>query len=319
MTTASTNATFTASGCGLEFNVGDSTYTDTMATTTNAINASSATAGSVEFYVRTSDLASNNGWTFQISPDGGTTWTTRLSETYLGSTVTLTGVTLNAANNQTTGSTTVTCASTTGLAAGMTVQGPSLRVSGCMTTSGSPTVTVSNTTGLVVGMFVTGTGIPNGSRIISIVANTSFTLSSNATATSSTAIDVLANYLNANTTISSITNSTTFVVNNAAFYSASALTLDATTVNHGFALKHYDLVSADMTANMKMRFQWSGASPASPARPPVCDIDDITVVLTSGTAQVDVTMYDDGAHGDGAAGDHVFGGADSRPKRRVPR
>lgn len=307
VTTASTNASFTAAGCGLEFNNGTVNYTDTMATTTNAINAASATSGSVEFYVRTADLVTNNGWTFQISPDGGTTWNTRLSETYEGSTVRLSGVTLNSANNQTTGSTTVTCASTTGLAAGMSIQGPALRLTGCNTVINTPTVTLTSTSGLGVGMFVVGTGIPNNTRILSVVANTSFTMSANATATSATAINVLANYFDVNTTVSSVTNATTFVVNNAAFYSASALTVDATTINHAFALKHYDLVSADKTANMKMRFQWSGTTATSPARAPVCDIDDITVVLTTGVPPVVVTMLDDGAHNDGAAGDGTYG------------
>ena len=40
-------------------------------------------------------------------------------------------------------------------------------------------------------------------------------------------------------------NGTTFVINAAPFYSGSGLAIDATTINHGFALKHYDLVAAD--------------------------------------------------------------------------
>lgn len=51
------------------------------------------------------------------------------------------------------------------------------------TTSGSATITVASTTGLIKGMVVAGTGIPVGSVITAIVANTSITISANATAT----------------------------------------------------------------------------------------------------------------------------------------
>ena len=293
-------ATLTATGCGLEFSNGTTTSTDTMAATTNAINAGSATAGYVEFYVQNANLISNNGWTFQISPDGGTTWNTRLSENYAGSTVSLTGCAV------TSGSTSVTCASTTGLAAGMTVQGTSsVTLSACGTTNGSATVTCANTTGLIAGMYVNGSGIPNGTHVLSVTTNTSFTLSANASGTAS--VSVLANILNANTTISSVTNSTTFVLNAAPFYTGTGLALDATTINHGFTLKHYDLVAADMKTNMMMRFQWNGYNGLAPAKPPACDIDDIMVILTTGAPPVTVTMYDDGLHGDGAAGDGVYG------------
>ncbi len=285
-TATSTGLTLTASGCGAELTTGTSTYTDTMITTTNAINAGAASAGNVEFYVRTSDLISNNGWTFQVSPDGGTTWNTRVSENYAGSTVSLTNCTLNA-------TTTVTCASTTGLAAGMTVQGAALRLNNCTTTSASATVTCADTTGLGVGMYVTGNGIPANSRVVSFVTNTSFTLNANANA--SATVSVLANYLNANTTIASVTNGTTFVLNATPFYSGTGLALDATTINHGFTLKHYDLVAAEMTSSLKMRFQFSGYNAANPARQPVCDIDDVIVTLTTGNPPVTVNMQGAGA------------------------
>ena len=64
---------------GLELSKGAATAANTMVNTTNNINAT-GTAGYVEFWIFTQDLASPNGWTFQLSPDGGTTWNTRASE-----------------------------------------------------------------------------------------------------------------------------------------------------------------------------------------------------------------------------------------------
>jgi Protein of unknown function (DUF1566)/Abnormal spindle-like microcephaly-assoc'd, ASPM-SPD-2-Hydin/YHYH protein/Putative Ig domain len=69
----------TGTGCGLQFGKGSTSATDSMITTTNAISAAGS-SGYVEFKVATSDMISPNGWTFQLSSDGGTTWNTRLSE-----------------------------------------------------------------------------------------------------------------------------------------------------------------------------------------------------------------------------------------------
>ena len=165
VTNGATGLTLMGAGCGLEFSNGTVNYSDTMAATTNAINLGSATAGYVEFYVRTSDFVSNNGWTMQIFPDGGTTWNTRAGENFA----------------------------------------------------------------------------------------------------------------------------------------------TTTTINHGFILKHYDLVAADMTRNTKLRFQFSGYVPTPPVRIPLFDIDDVIVGITAIAAPVTVAMFDDGAHGDGLAGDGVFG------------
>ena len=63
-----------------------------MATITNAINAGSASAGGIDFYVRNADMVSNNGWTFQVSPDAGTTWNTRLSESFSAASATAMGM-----------------------------------------------------------------------------------------------------------------------------------------------------------------------------------------------------------------------------------
>lgn len=65
--------------CGLEFDKGTPNLSDSMATITAPIDATGS-SGSVEFWVASRDLISPNGWTFQLSTNGGVTWTTRLSE-----------------------------------------------------------------------------------------------------------------------------------------------------------------------------------------------------------------------------------------------
>ena len=69
-------ANHTASGqggtCGLEFSKGSTTNANSV-TTTNAINTTGS-SGYVEFWVATSNLISGEGWTFQLSTDGGATW-----------------------------------------------------------------------------------------------------------------------------------------------------------------------------------------------------------------------------------------------------
>lgn len=278
-------ATLTASGMALEFNNGTTSFDATMAQATNAINAGAATAGNVQFYVRNSDLSTGNGWTLQISPDGGTTWNTRLSETFASSSATCT---LN-------GTTTITCTDTSKLTVGNTIRGAAVTIANCVTsTTTNPTVVLTtNTSGLAVGMFITGangTGIPNGARITAIDPGVSFTLNAAVTVTNATpGITLLANYLANNTTISSITPNVSFVVSSAPFYSGSAT---LASLNHGYKLFRYDLVAGDMTANMKMRFQFSGNTAASPARPPSTNIDDITVTLTTGAAPTVIAMTD---------------------------
>ena len=55
----------------------------------------------------------------------------------------------------------------------------------CGTTSASATVTCADTSGLAVGDIITGAGIPANTIILTITANTSFTISNNAAATAS--------------------------------------------------------------------------------------------------------------------------------------
>lgn len=307
-------STLTASGSGAEFSSGTANFADSMFATTNPVNASgtvftsgSTTTDYVEFSVRTADLVSNNGWQFQIAPDG-TNYTTRLTETFATSSAT--NCTLNNGNNQVSGSTTVLCANTSGLTVGNAVQGNAVSLA-CGITQNSTTITCANTTGLAVGMFITGTnaaGVPANTRVTAVTQNVSFTVNNAPTGTTGS-FTLLANYFAANTTISAIAANTSFTVNNAVFYSGSGVTVSS--INHGFRKMHYDLLSGDLTATMKMRFQFSGYNPAggggNPARPPSCDIDDISVVLTTGVAPVTVAMLDDGLHGDGVAGDGIYG------------
>ena len=75
--------------------------------------------------------------------------------------------------------------------------------------------------------------------------------------------------------------------------------------SHGWQKYHYDLAAGELVGTLKMRFQFTGGGASDDDR---MDLDQITVTVTSGTLPVEVTMYDDGAHGDGAAGDHVYGG-----------
>jgi hypothetical protein len=72
--------------------------------------------------------------------------------------------------------------------------------------------------------------------------------------------------------------------------------------SHGWQLYHYDLASSELVNNLKMRFQFRGGSADERI-----DLDLITVTVTAGAAPTQVTMYDDGAHEDGAAGDGVYG------------
>ena len=298
-TATNTGLTLTTPGCALVLNKGDSTYTDTMATTTNSIPAA-GTLGTVQFYVQTQNLISNNGWTMQLSPDGGTTWNTRAGETYATSTVNLTSGSIIS------GTTAVTCASTTGLVTAMAVSSPGPTLTAGATTSTSTTVTCASTTGLLPGMVVTGSGIPNNATVSSVTSSTQFVISIAANATAS-GLTITTGYLPTNATVASNTDGTHFVLNTNATITASSLAIAATTINHGYTLFTYNLAAGELVNTLKVRFQLSGYSAVPPAKPPQVAIDDISLVTTTGLPPVTVTMYDDGQHGDGAAGDGVYG------------
>ena len=298
----------TASGAAAEFNGGTANLTDSMFTTTNPINTT-GTAGYIEFWVQTRDLAATNNcqWALQVSSDGGSTWNTRLSEDWTSETANLTNVVTNSTGS-TAGSSTVTCASTTGLTAGRSLFGPNTYFTGSIN-SGTATVAVTSTSTLAAGMFLQGgSGIPNNTRILTIDSATQFTMSANATATSASNAMVGTTFA-PNATVSSITNGTTFVLSTPAYVNTSATptTAAATTVNHGFQLFHYDFAGAELGTNTKLRWQCTGYTPTAPTRSPRIDIDDILVATTAPAQPIVVTMFDDGLHGDGVAGDGVYG------------
>ncbi len=303
-----TGQTYTASGTGAELNTGTATSTDTMFAMNTSIDASTASAGYLEFYARTSGLIANNGWFLQVSPDAGSTWSTpaRLSETSTASQ--LAACTLNSANSGT-GSTTILCANTTGLSTGISVQGVAVLIANCVTDSANnPTVVLTpNTANLAVGMYVTGTngqGIPAAARIVAINPGVSFTMSAAATVTNaSPGITLTANYLQGNTTITAITPNTSFTVSSAAFYSGVV-----SLVNHGFMLKHYDFAASELTNKLRVRFCFSGYTNVPPAATPTCDIDDIFVSLTSGNPPASLTMADGGLQGYSATIPALAGG-----------
>ena len=117
-------------------------------------------------------------------------------------------------------STTVLASSTTGIAVGHIVKGTGISTVSnltCGLTDTDATVTVAgSTTGLVVGMTVAEfTGVPLGATIISIITDTSFELSANATATNAAAV------LSFNTTVSSISTNVNFVISPTATAGAS--------------------------------------------------------------------------------------------------
>jgi len=101
---------------------------------------------------------------------------------------------------------------TVGLAPGMPLTGTGISVAGplvCGLTNTDATVTAASTTGLVVGMQVNAfTGVPAGATILSIITNTSFELSANATATDADA------KLTFNTIISAVASATTLTLSN---------------------------------------------------------------------------------------------------------
>jgi arylsulfatase A-like enzyme/phosphodiesterase/alkaline phosphatase D-like protein len=312
-TTASSPAaiTITANGAALEFNNGTANLNDTSATTSNPINTTGS-AAYVEFYLQTRSLSStnNNSWTFQVYD--GTSWNTRLSDSWATSTVTVSNCALNPTGAPT-GSTTVSCASTAGLSTGRTVSGPAYIVSGTLT-AGSAIMTCPNPAGLAVGMYLDSSkGMGVGARILAIDTSASpaqITMSANAT--SGTATAIAATYFTSTTTVTSIDPSgTSFTISDPAYAktTASPITVSATTLNHGFQLYHYDLQGSELGPNTKLRFQFSGYTATPPNSNPRVDIDDIIVMTSTTSPPNTVTMYDDGLHGDGAAGDFIYGAA----------
>lgn len=80
---------------------------------------------------------------------------------------------------------------------------------------------------------------------------------------------------------------------------------ELTGANHGYQVFPYTLASAERVSTLKLRFRFYGSGIA--ATHSLISLDDIKVVTTTGVAPVTVTMLDDGTHGDGAAGDGIYG------------
>ncbi len=78
-----------------------------------------------------------------------------------------------------------------------------------------------------------------------------------------------------------------------------------TTTNQGWQVYSYTLQSGDLVSNLLMRFQFSEGNTGNRIF-----LDSISVKVASGVSSwTNVAMVDDGLHGDGAAGDSVYGAA----------
>ena len=67
---------------------------------------------------------------------------------------------------------------------------------------------------------------------------------------------------------------------------------------------HYDLTAGERVSTLRMRFQFAGGGMGGTG---IVRLDDITVVVGGASSPVTANMFDDGAHGDGAAGNGVYG------------
>ncbi len=74
--------------------------------------------------------------------------------------------------------------------------------------------------------------------------------------------------------------------------------------SYGFTQKTYTLGAAERVGTLKLRFRFAGGGMN---QPPSIRLDDIKVTTTGTAAPVTLTMFDDGLHGDAAAGDGIYG------------
>jgi len=75
--------------------------------------------------------------------------------------------------------------------------------------------------------------------------------------------------------------------------------------NHAWQLYHYDLQSDELVSNLTMRFQFRGGDINNRVY-----LDQISLrAVSGGSSSTNVSMVDDGAHQDGAAGDGTYGAA----------
>lgn len=216
-------------------------------------------------------------------------------------------------------------------AAGMTLTNAAI--------NGTTTVTCDSTVGLVSGMSISGTGMANNATVSSVNADgRTFVLNTAATA-NNTGLTLVAsgaaaefqsgtvNLMDAMfATASGIDCSASagyveFYVQTRDLAAGDQWTFqtstdggaiwttrisEATAVNHGYQAYRYDLAGAELGPNTRLRFQYAGHTVVAPARPPRVDVDDITVATTSLPPALTAPMFDDGLHGDGAAGDGIY-------------
>jgi hypothetical protein len=150
--------------------------------------------------------------------------------------VSRTGLSSTIIANTTSGSTTVTTASTSALTLGMTITGTGIPSTTTTTTtfianitSGSTTVTTATPVSLAAGTVISGTGIPANDTVATSVNNaTSFTLTIAATATATGVTLTATRTIPLTVTINSIPSATSFTVSTAANATITGTTLNVT-------------------------------------------------------------------------------------------
>ena len=75
-----------------------------------------------------------------------------------------------------------------------------------------------------------------------------------------------------------------------------------TGTNHAWQLFHYDLQPSELVSNLALRFQFCGGLSSNRVH-----LDQIAVNIVGGSHWTNATMLDDGLHGDGLAGDNIYG------------
>ena len=145
-----------------------------------------------------------------------------------------------------------------------------------------------------------GTGNPCGLQFKQGTAN----LASNMiTATQGIAATGSAAYAEFYLTTSSLTTNTgwTFQLDSGTGYVTRLSEMSGT--NHNFLPYHYDLQASELVSNLHLRFQFAGGAVSNRI-----NLDQLSLkTVTGGAATTNLVMWDDGLHGDGGAGDGVYG------------
>jgi hypothetical protein len=151
----------------------------------------------------------------------------------------------------------------------------------CGLTNTDATVTAASTTGLVVGMTVSEfTGVPSRATILSIITDTSFELSANATATNASAV------LSFNTTVESVSGTTSFVITPTATASATVsltfntqtLVITGTNFQTGATVTIDGTAPSTVTRDSSTQITVTG----TPAKTAGTKVDGLVVTNTSG-------------------------------------